>query len=77
VEPGIYGQYSPIMFVDRSWLLQAYEDEHMKPSKDAQLLAERALNHISNRVPDIFGLRVVARSLFTSMLDEKLRIAMG
>jgi hypothetical protein len=77
MEPGICGHYSPIMFVDRSWLSQAYEDEYMKPSKDAQLLAERALSHISNRVPDMFGLRVVARSLFTSMLDEKLRVAMG
>ncbi|THH14048.1 hypothetical protein EW146_g6241 [Bondarzewia mesenterica] len=57
-------------------LSKNYEDEQMVPSQSNHKLAMHAINHISSRVPDIFGLRSFIASLFISLLDDHLREAM-
>lgn len=55
---------------------QEYESEHMVPSESSHALATLAMEHISNRVPNIPGLRSIVTSLFICLLDDRLRNAM-
>lgn len=48
----------------------------MVPSEYNSRLAERALDHIGNRLPDFFGLRSWGRNAAISLLDDHLREAM-
>lgn len=56
------------------WSLD-YERKHMVPTESSHKLAEGAIEHLSNRLPDI-GLRSVVKNLAIALLDDRLREAM-
>ena len=47
----------------------------MVPTEASRQLAEKAIEHLCNRLPDV-GLRSVVRNLVIALLDDRLREAM-